>query len=598
MSSARLKAAAAALSITPTVREALRGALHQEVVAATQMSDDVFWGYDQAWLSLGQPTLEDMRKAGACGGGGCNMTYNNNQFWSLAQACDRAAFSLVMFQQRRYMAAQLRLQRLLELAPDRRILDGFDRYAATGGSVREACAGAAVRDKPTEWAAWCMDVLKVVGVLRWASNMTWSDGSVAIPDMSSAVLQTRVQSFTGEQSGCGYVPDCTSDAFGVPQYGYVAGNAPGGMLRYEAVTGTKRYGFRYMGTAAAVYRGSAEPEFLQAAAGWKPEARPVMVGRGSLWSVAPKALGLHKSSRSFDWVRSIVPVGMDDFEPVMLPDAVFPSILRAPAGSGAFAWFLALFAELDAPATQMAVRERTGAWWFLATGTSGRDYAYPTPAGEIVVWRVLAALRDAAGLSFGQAMVLGFQNVERTIEMLPAWAKTQALTDAAAAMRGVLRAQQQEAAATMGAVFSGVGAIVGAIVPVAGLIIAVVGALVTALTGAAVDLGLLREGNPPAIQFLAARQIPTPPGGDDRCAVNPGEETYALYRDRAVAPTAEAARRTGGQADAMFDEIARVRAERAGLVPPEDGASGQKPWGFAAVGGVAGTVLIRLLLGV
>lgn len=563
------------------------------------MTDDVFWGYDQAWLTLGAPTLEDVRKAGACGGGGCNMSYNNNQFWSLGMQCDRSAFSLVIYQQRRYMAAQLRLQRVLDLAPDPRILAGFDRFAAGGSDLRAACQGAAVRDKPSEWAAWCMDVLRLIGVQRWASNMTWSDGSVSIADLPG-VENMRVASATGDNPGCMYVPDCTADAFGVPRFGYVAGNAPGGMLRYEALTGAKHFGWRPVETGSTAYRISQDPEIMAAAAGWRPEPRPGHVGRGFLWSVAPKALGLHKSSRSFDWVASSVPVGLDDFDPVLVPEAIFPSILRAPAGHGLFQYLVALFAELDAPVAQQAVRERTGAWWYLARTTSGRDWAVPTPAGELVVWRVLAMLRDAQAMSFGQSMVTGFTNLERAIDALPDWAKNQSLVSAAQAMRNFLRAEQQSAAQTMGAVFSGVGAIAGVIAPVAGIVIALVGALVTALTAAAVDLGLLRERNPPALQAPAARQIPAIPGGEDRCAINPGEEVAALYRERVASPYAEAARRTGGNADAMFDEIARVRAERAGLIPPgadaDAGPSAAAGW-LAAAGGAAGVVLVRVLLG-
>lgn len=595
LSPARLKAAAAALSISPTVRAALRDALTAEAAAASAMTDDVFWGYDRAWLGLATPTLEDVRKAGACGGGGCNMSFNNNQFWSLAMQCDRSAFALVIYQQRRYMAAQIRLQRLLDLAPDRRVLDGFDRFARGGVGVRDACQGAAVRDRASEWAAWCMDVLRVIGVQRWASNMTWSEGSVSIADLPGV---GRVTSATGDNPGCMYVPDCTADAFGVPRYGYVAGNAPGGVLRYEAIVGAKHYGWRPVEVGSTAYRITQDAEIMAATAGWRPEPRPEHVGRGSLWSIAPRALGLHKSSRSFDWVSSAVPTGMDDFDPVLLPEAVFPSILRAPTGAGLFNYLTALFAELDAPVSQLAVRERTGAWWYLARTTSGRDWAVPTPAGELVVWRVLALLRDAQAMSFGQSMVTGFTNLERAIDALPDWAKNQSLLDATQAMRNFLRAEQQSAAQTMGAVFSGVGAIAGIIAPVAGIVIALVGALVTALTAAAVDLGLLRERNPPALQAPAARQIPAIPGGEDRCAINPGEEVAALYRERVAAPYAEGARRTGGSADAMFDEVARVRAERAGLVPPGPEAAGSRGAGwFAVAGGAAGFALVRVLLG-
>lgn len=558
MSPARLRAAVQALQISPATRTAMRQALEVEAAAAAAMPDDVFWGYDRVWVAMGAPTLEDVRKDGACGGGGCNMSWNNNQFWSLTQQCDRASFSLVMFQQRRYMAAQVRLQRLLDLAPDQRVLEGFDRFATQRGSVRDACQGAAVRDKPTEWAAWCVDVLKTIGVARWASNVTWSEGSVAIPDLpADALALGRVTSKTGDQPGCIYAPDCVSDAFGVPRYGYVSGKTPNGVLRYEAVCGRRMYGWRPVETADT-FRPRRDDEARTAASSWRPgDVLPRLVGE-PLWSIAPKALGLHKSSRSFDWVTSSIPMGMDDFEPVILPEAAFPSILRAPQSRSAFDWLSALFAELDAPAEQFALRERTGAWWFM-----GREYAYPSAAGELVVWHVLALLRDVLYTSFGAVLVQAFENLERAVNMLPPWARNQSLTDAVAAMRSVLRAEQEQAAATMGAVFGGVSSVVGAIVPVAGIVIALIGAIVTGLMAAALELGLLREGNPPALQFLVARQIPVS-GTEDRCWINPGSETYAAYNERVASVFAEAARRTGGDAARTFDEVERVRAERVG----------------------------------
>jgi len=595
----QIKAAAAALRLTPAVTSALRAAVSQEAVAAASMSDDVFWGYDQAWLSTGAPTLDDRRKSGLCGGGGCNMTWDNNQFWSLAQACDRGVFSLVMFQQRRYMAAQLRLQRLLDLAPDRRILDGFDRYASSSSQgVRAACGGASPRERPTEWAAWCMDVLRVIGVLRWASNVTWSEGTAAAPD---PLVTQRVTSYTGGAAGCVYAPDCMSDAFGVPRLGYVAGLAPNGMARFEALTGFKLWSWRPIavpfGTTA--YGPSSDAALLAAAASWRPDPAPQRVGWGVPWSVAPKALGLHKSSLSFDWVTSAIPTGMDDFDAVLLPDAVFPSLLRAPTAPGLFAWLSALFAEEGAPSAQLEARERTGAWWFMAKSNAGRDIALPTPASELIIWRVLAMLRDAVATSFGQAMVAAFQNVERAIDSLPEWAKSPALADVSAAMKSIFRAGQEQSATLMAGVFSAVGAVAAAINPIAGLVVSLVGALAVALTTFAMDLGIVRSGNPPALQFLAARQVAPVPGGEDRCWVNPGDETFALYKERVATPYAEAARRTGGDPSAMFDEIARVRAERAGLVPPaSEAAPASRGAGWlAAAGGAAGFTLVRVLLG-
>jgi hypothetical protein len=600
--------------VTPAVRQSFRDALSAESVAASRMTDTEFWSYDAAWLGLGPaPQKRDTRRPGGCGGGGCNMSWDNNQFWELGLPCDRGVFSLVMFQQRRYMAAQLRIARHLAAAPQPEVVAGFDRMAADPTlNLRAACGGQAPRDAAQEWAYWCEEALRLIGVARWSSNTSWSEGTRSIADMAPPTA--RPLPLSGAESGCTYRPDCSSDPFGVPRLGYVGAMSPRGMRRFEALVG-RRYegsfgerdsylveGYNYAGTGPVAGRfaltGEPGPQ-LDAARAWQQPSAP-LPGERPVWSVAPAVLGLHQSSLSVAALEQRVPRDAGAFAAKLWPGAFFPSFLR-PAGDDQLgSWLYAFFLESPADpavhAAQMAARELSGCWWWSRPGRSG---AYPTPAAELHIWRIVAMLRDIVDRSYGEVMVDSFMALDRTIESLPAWAKTRPLSEAQAGLKALFQAGQGRTSEMVGGALSAVAAVAAAINPIAGLIVGLLGALAVAMTNFAADIGLVRTQNPIAVQSLAMRVVPPVVGGEDRCWINPGNETLDAYRARVASPYAEAAQRTGGNAGAMFDEVATVRAERAGLIPPGGPqSSSAKPWGIAAIGGTAGFLAIRLLLGV
>jgi hypothetical protein len=600
--------------VRPETREALLGALDAEYAAARQMTDDVFWGYDSAWLGLGAPELVDGRRAGAGGGGGANMSWNNNQFWRLAQQCDRGLFTLVMYQQRRYMAAQIRIARHLANVPQIEVLQGFDRMASSN-NVRAACMGVEVKTKAREWAYWCEEAVRLIGAARWASNFTWSDTSRTCGD---STYRLDAQPIVGPYDpGCRYRPDCSSDRFGVPRLGYVAGKSPNGIARWEAI---------------AKMAPQTRANIVDAARSWEiRQASPVLpfgytgVGSadaGNPWpiSISPYVLGLHQSSRSWA-LGQIIPQGSQAFNGRWGSNAVHPDgsprFLRRAAsadptmGDLLFAYFLEIPENNEAYLAQKALRDETGNfYWKYAPsggGASGvaTSLAHPVPGSEMIIWWLVALMRDIAAMPFGQVVIDGFANLDRAVQGIPVELRGN-LDEIASRVRSAAAAVRQEQAAIIGGAFTAVAGGAAAINPIAGLIVGLIGSLATALVAFSLDIGLARGSNPPALQAPALRVAPTSLTGDDRCLVNPGElETLASYQTRVTTPYAEAARASGGDAGAMFDLIPQVRTAQYCAQNPTDprcqaaaapGPSWPK-WLAGAGGTAAGVALIKVLGG-
>jgi hypothetical protein len=615
-----VRIASRALTVTPAMREAMRALLDAEYAAARAMGDDVFWGYDSAWLGLGSPELVDVRRAGAGGGGGANMSWNNNQFWKLAQECDRGLFTLVMYQQRRYIAAQIRIARHLANVPQLEVLLGLDKMPSLS-NVREACSGVHPKDRAQDWAYWCEEAVRLIGAARWASNFTWSDSSRTCGD---ATYRIDAQPIVGPyDTGCRYQPDCATDPYGVPRLGYVAGKAPDGIARWEGITRPQP---------------SAQLELVNAARAWpiswdaqRERAERQRMGQGLPWgfgaswpvSISPSVLGLHSSSRTVGQPLSI-PQGAQAFNGAWAGGSMrgtWPPFLQPDEGEGLGDRLFALFLENPAGSAiddaegyvrARNLRERTGCWYWKYEASSGgasgiaTNLAYPVPASELVIWRLVAQLRDILALPFGQVVIDGFTNLDRAVQGIPVEFRGN-LDAVAAQVRSAANAVRAEQADVIGGAFSAAGAGAAAINPVAGIVVGLMGALTSALVRFSIDIGLARGSNPPALQMPAARVAPPTISGDDRCWVNPGElEALEQYRARVTAPYAEAAQRSGGDPGRLFDIIPEVRfqqfcqqnpgAPECQVQPPATSS----PWAkyLLGVGGsAAGYLAIKLLGG-
>lgn len=601
---------------TPGARQALQAALDAEFAAARAMSDDVFWGYDGAWLALGAPELVNTRRPGASGGGGQNMSWNNNQFWKLAQECDRGLFSLVMYQQRRYMAAQIRIRRHLANVPQPEVVAGFD--ASDRSDVRRACGGVHPKDRATDWAYWCEEAVRLIGVARWASNFSWSDGIDTCADYGYR-LDPYPTVGNSRVTGCRYLPDCATDAFGVPRLGYIAGRAPDGVARWKVF---------------ADQTPSARADLVEAARAWtiqwdtarenaelQRQGLGTPFGFGAFWpiSISPYVLGLHASSRTQS-LASVVPTGPQAFDGAWAGGTMrgtWPLFLQQASGQGLGDRLLALFLELptnesaEAYAKARTVRERTGCWYWKyessGVGPQGTatNLAHPAPASELVIWRLVAQLRDIAALSFGQLVIDGFTNLDLAAQRIPAEFRSASFDQAASGVRSAANALRASDAQAVGAGFAAATAAATTVNPLAGLVIGILSGLTTALVQFSLELGLARPTNPPALQAPAMRVAAVTASGDDRCWVNPGElESLEQYQVRVTSPYAEAARRVGGDPGRLFDLIPQVRAEQfcqrnptapQCLQPPPPAAEMPwKKWAALAASGAVSYLAVRI----
>lgn len=572
--------------ITPDVRAHLRSALNSEYSLAAAMPDDVFWGYDAAWKTLGATTLEDVRREGIAGGGGRNMTWNNNQFWMIGQQCSQTLFSMILYQQRRYIAAQIRLREHLARVPQWQVADGLDAMAGvTGGDVRRACGGVHPKDAAEAWAMWCEHALALIGVARWASNFTWSDTSKTCGDITYRLdAQPTVGAY---DTGCRYVPDCASDAYGVTRLGYVAGRATNGVLRWEAAADAVRHPKMTAALVAAAQAGWQIRWDRRRDEALKRSGTSVPFNFSDLpFSIAPRALGLHSSSRSPGTPQ--IPENAGAFSAGWSPGVFvdYPPFLEKPTGWAGNAsvgdWLYAYFLEhpTGAPgfAEQRAQREKTGCWYWkyapidTGGGASGiaTNQAHPVPASEWLIWNIIAKARDIVAMPFGDMIIQGFGNLERAIGGIPPEFRG-SLDDVASAVRAAANTVRMEQGAVVGGAFAAAAGAGAAINPVVGIVIGILGTLTAALVSFSVEIGWARSTNPPALQFPALRVAPPSVQGDDRCWINPGAgESLNAYDARVAAPYAEAARRTGGDPAAMFDEIARIRTEQYCAANPAD----------------------------
>lgn len=174
-----------ATSLTRAQVASLDPLVRAEIAAAAAMSDEDFWTWDRRYgtaVGLQAPTLVDLTEQGACGGGGCNPSYSNSQFWRANVACSADVYAKVLFQSVRYRAAQARLQRLLAAPPQawpgRMFFADVQDADGCSTTLPQRPAGEQpLSTKANEWADWCMEVMRLVAVARWASGVRWSEAT-------------------------------------------------------------------------------------------------------------------------------------------------------------------------------------------------------------------------------------------------------------------------------------------------------------------------------------------------------------------------------------------------------------------------------------
>ncbi len=165
---------------TPAARAAIAPVLTAEERAAREMTDAQFYGWDALLGITPPPVAVNLTEQGACGGGGCAESYDNAQYWNMNAACSREVMGAVLFQGRRYRAAQIRLERLMANPPQAWVREMYfaDTQDSLGRSTRLPTPPAreSTAAKATQWADWCMEVSRCIAIARWASNISWCNG--------------------------------------------------------------------------------------------------------------------------------------------------------------------------------------------------------------------------------------------------------------------------------------------------------------------------------------------------------------------------------------------------------------------------------------
>lgn len=249
-------------TIVPGTAARIRAAMGPEVLAqlapqvaavrrqAALMTDDEFYGWDTLYAD--RASLVDLRLAGACGGGGCNESFSNSQFWKVDFQCSADVYARILFQYTRYVAAQVRLERLLANPPQAWVTSMYfsdvqDAWGRSTSLAQPPASAQPMSAKAEEWADWCMEVARTIAVAQWATNVRWCNGE-RVPEFYSShrtsVKDTSDFSSTstrpaapseigtiacergamprvtadfwsgGTAARCSYFPDCAPNLFG------------------------------------------------------------------------------------------------------------------------------------------------------------------------------------------------------------------------------------------------------------------------------------------------------------------------------------------------------------------------------------------------
>lgn len=173
--------------MTPATLASLDPYVRSEAAAARAMTDDEYWNWDRQYgapAGVVPPALRDLTEQGSCGGGGCNPSFSNSQYWIANVACSADVYGRVLFQYRRYLAAQIRLTSLLNNPPQAwpgrmYFADTQDADGASTTLPKRPAGEQPLSTKAAEWASWCVEVMRHVAVAHWASGVRWCEGDRA-----------------------------------------------------------------------------------------------------------------------------------------------------------------------------------------------------------------------------------------------------------------------------------------------------------------------------------------------------------------------------------------------------------------------------------
>lgn len=635
--------------------------LGDDVAEILNLANDgnAFWGYDANWLTTGTPSLTNIWTPGAQGTDGHNVSFNNNQFWTLTQECTEDLFVNVIFQVNRYAAAQIRLKRLLRGAPEPALLQSIEAYLSADPTLSLETIASGQSPRPVigprdagyeSWKNWCLEVLHVIGAARWASGFSWSN--LFLEPKTVGTWSIDASLFDGtiagpDDDGNRYLPDL-GDAFGCPYIGYVS---PVSNYHRKVVELIKRRA-RYIEDRAKTLFGDqpwdhpfVKQHLLVGLLGGGPRAirtkRPDLAMNGL--AIAPKVLGLKRTTDSHLAFEPVIPTTKADFEPFYNPVAILlPKFLAlkttaphalvstepSPNVPISYSVYLNNLASAQRIVQGVIPREffgnptlnSAGGWtrdqvnfvydllrsdiywgvWEWRGGPADATYLasqFSTLGATLHTLMVAALAQDIVETTHADLVVQAFADLENAILAFP----PQFQGSAARSYR-LIRAAADETVRGISQAISGIGSVAlsvaSAVSVYAAIAVAVVVVLTYVLVNWALDIGIIRAKNPPVLPSIAFRTVPRT-SGEERCDLNLGkDESLSHYYEETASIWAETARRYGGQLRDMFRAFPDIKRELLGgsgleTDPPDPPKRTQNrsmlPW--LVLGGVGVAVL-------
>lgn len=513
------------------------------------------YGHDALWAGAAQ--LVDGRQPGRCGGGGCNAPSCSWQYWNIGLPCSEQNLQAFMFQAPRYVWAQARLNQLLLNPP-------LEWQHVTNHTIA---------DEPLAWFVWLSEVYKAVALQRWACNVRWElvSSKVALPFEGPldptrsilpmdpllqqyhaqvpraecvAVLMDSPLTWAYSQAGRDYTPDCRP--------WFTIHGTPGGDNRPLA------WSLRVP----------------QSAADFAP--------REGLWwrRPVPPTVSSSADGRLYTYEYGCDPFGMQ-----------YQNFLPEPLHGG-LANFLRRGGTL--PAGDLYCKP----WWTNLRPDIASAPFLPSPLMQVLIAKQRA--EAYAALEFGTAVSAGLAAWADMIAAQPETMRGQDAQTIEALQARIAQNQLNEAAAYVGAGFGAAASLATTLIPqpygaIVGAVIAIIGAIVTALMGAAYDLGLARPDRPPCPAPPLLRMIgSTGSGAEAACdfdQVRRGVEEVA-GKSLVVSALAAGGIPVGAWFPALEALSVRPPDAEPPLLPPPDVREQTPTWKYVAGGlGVGALVL-------
>lgn len=539
------------------------GAFEPEVIAEV-------YNHDAAWAGAAQ--LVDGRIPGRCGGGGCNAPSCAWQYWNVGLPCNEQNLQAYLFQAPRFVWAQQRLHQLWLTPPT-------PWHTLTNQSISE---------NSIPWYVWLDEVYKAMALLRWASNVRWE------------LVASKIR-LPFEQTGSKDMLRVDSPYPLVQRF--IEKARPVGSL-----------------VPAVLMESPLTWAFQQAGAGYDPDCRPYKVNTGDGGDVNPLAwpLKVPSSARDFAPVAGrwgqLAPTFPSDIRDGRYFGYEFQCELepgyqnRRPGSTPALGALLQAGRDLD-PDGLVDVRTQrvaAGGTAFDRVKVGARypvalpyDVAWPSPLMMVLTAKTrMEAYKD---LQFGDVVSAG---LSAWAEMLLAQPESIRGIDASsleAMAAGIAQAQLNEAAAYVGAGFGVAATLATTIIPqpygaIVGAVIAIIGAIVTALMGAAYDLGLARPDRPPCPAPPVLRMIEDPEtGACDFDAARRGAEEVLGKTNAIVALIGAGVVSPSAWFPVLEALSARPPDSTPPILPPPDVMPVTPTWKYVAGGLAVGGVGLGLL---